>query len=203
MDHHQFQGVDVIDTDIPSEWELRTFTTTGLKFIWMVCQSAAYALRPVFTAPKPITSQQVLNALIVFVFDVWIYKMFGFWALAYLIYSSLVGLGLHPAAGHFIAEHYEFVKGYETYSYYGSCNYVNFNVGMHNEHHDFPKIPWSRLGQVRKIAPEWYEHLPQHSSYIAVIWRYITDPEIGPWSRVKRKTCSKLENSLKKNKKKQ
>lgn len=203
MDHHQFQGVDIVDTDIPTEWELRTFRSTPMKMIWMAGQVAAYALRPVLTAPKTITNQQILNVIVQLIFDILIVKYIGgIWGLIYLIYGSLVGLGLHPAAGHFIAEHYEFVKGYETYSYYGSCNYLNFNVGMHNEHHDFPKIAWSRLGMVRKIAPEWYEHLPQHDSYIAVIYKYITDPAMGPWSRVKRKTCSKLEKSSKNKKRK-
>merc|ERR1712129_651921 len=76
--------------------------------------------------------------------------------------------------------------GFWGYSYYGCLNYVNFNVGYHNEHHDFPKIAWSRLPRVREIAPEWDEHLPHHDSYCAVIWNFITDHNIGPWSRVKR-----------------
>jgi len=191
MDHHQYQGVDVIDTDIPSQWELCNIQGKFLKFVWMVCQSAAYALRPVFTNPKPLTALQLINALSCVCFDAMVLRYYGVSALLYLVGSSLCGIGLHPTAGHFIAEHYEFVKGYETYSYYGSCNYVNFNVGYHNEHHDFPKIAWSRLPKVRKIAPEWYEHLPHHTSYIKVIWNYIMDEEIGPWSRVKRESCAR------------
>lgn len=94
---------------------------------------------------------------------------------------------MHPIAAHFIAEHYVFVFGQETYSYYGPLNLLCFNVGYHNEHHDFPQIPGCRLPQVKKIAPEYYENLSTYQCWVQVIWDYIKNPDIGPYSRVMRK----------------
>ena len=108
--------------------------------------------------------------------------------LLYLALCTLLGLGVHPVSGHFIAEHYTFVGRQETYSYYGPINFLTFNVGYHTEHHDFPYIAGSRLPLVRKIAPEFYDNRYHHTSWVKVIYNYITDPRIGPQSRTRRVT---------------
>jgi sphingolipid delta-4 desaturase len=186
LDHHKFQGVDGIDTDVPTSIEVKTFTNAPLKALWVLLNPAFYAIRPLLVKPKPLKMLELVNIAVVLFSDYLVLSYFGPKALAYLLLGTILGLGLHPVAGHFIAEHYEFTRGYETYSYYGPLNYVNFNVGYHWEHHDFPNIPWSRLPEVRKLAPEFYNDLPYYTSYLAVIWKYITDPSVGPHSRIKR-----------------
>ena len=79
-----------------------------------------------------------------------------------------------------------FEKGYETYSYYGPWNYLTWNVGYHVEHHDFPYIPGSRLPEVKRIASEFYDDLPQHDSWSSVIWEFLFNPSCGPYGRIKR-----------------
>ncbi|KAK2739104.1 hypothetical protein FQN57_006670 [Myotisia sp. PD_48] len=74
----------------------------------------------------------------------------------------------------------------ETYSYYGPLNFFTYNVGLHNEHHDFPAIPWSRLHALHDIAKEFYEPLPCHHSWVWVIYMFILDKNVGLWCRVKR-----------------
>jgi sphingolipid delta-4 desaturase len=97
------------------------------------------------------------------------------------------GHGFAPGSRtlHFGALHFK--KGYETNSYYGPLNWITFNVGYHNEHHDFPYVPGSRLPDVKKIAPEFYDNLPQHNSWTAVLYDFVMDPDVGPYARMKRK----------------
>lgn len=190
MEHHQFQGVDGVDTDVPTKWEVRVFTNAFMKFIWLVLQPAFYAIRPMLVSPKTKNLSEWINVVVVVAFDAVIVATMGYKSMAYLLIGTILGLGFHPCAGHFVAEHYIFTEGHETYSYYGPLNFLNFNVGFHNEHHDFPKIPWSNLPKVRKIAPEYYDNLPHYTSYCAVLYRYIMDPSVGPWSRAVRNKTS-------------
>lgn len=186
LEHHRYQGDAEKDVDIPSEFEGNMFRNSFSKVIWVILQPFFYTIRPLFMRPKPVMTLEIINLIIQLAFDAFVVYTMGGKSLVYLISGTFLATGLHPMAGHFISEHYMFQKGFETYSYYGPLNYLTFNVGYHNEHHDFPSIPGSRLPQVRKIAPEYYDDLPCHTSWVKVIWDFITDPEIGPYSRVRR-----------------
>lgn len=186
LEHHYSQGVDVIDVDVPTDMEGKIFNTTIKKVFWVILQPAFYALRPLFVNPKPMCLHELANNVTTIVFDISFAYFFGVKALLFNLAATLLGMGIHPVAGHFISEHYVFKEGQETYSYYGILNYVTFNVGYHNEHHDFPRIPGFKLPMVRKIAPEYYDNLHHYDSWSGVIYDYIFRTDIGPYSRVKR-----------------
>lgn len=185
LEHHYYQGIQNVDVDIPTIWEGMTFNDPLKKLLWIILQPLFYAIRPLIVNPKPMLFMEFINIVIVLGFDLllvyWDYRV-----LLFNILSTLLGMGLHPVAGHFISEHYEFSPNQETYSYYGSLNLLTFNVGYHNEHHDFPKIPGSRLPQVKEIAKEYYDNLSWYDSWIKVIWNYIFRIDISPFSRIVR-----------------
>jgi sphingolipid delta-4 desaturase len=196
MDHHRNQGIDDKDTDIPTYLEgfLITRTATGYvdhcmrKAIFMFFQIFGYALRPCILKPglTPFDRWMACNWAVQFSFDGLMIAWLGPSAAWYFLFSTFFAGSIHPTAGHFIAEHYVMEGTAETYSYYGPLNRLTYNVGYHNEHHDFPNIPWSNLPKVSEIAPEFYNDLPQCSSWPGVLMRYIFDDSISPFSRVKR-----------------
>uniref|UniRef100_A0A1A9UYB0 sphingolipid 4-desaturase n=1 Tax=Glossina austeni TaxID=7395 RepID=A0A1A9UYB0_GLOAU len=186
LEHHRYQGDEVVDTDIPTLLEAKLFNSTFGKFVWVILQPIFYIFRPLIINPKPPTRLEIINVIIQLIFNILIVSFIGWKAMIYLVLGSILAMGLHPVAGHFISEHYMFAKGFETYSYYGPLNWITFNVGYHNEHHDFPAIPGSRLPEVKKIAPEFYESMPQHSSWTRVLYDFIMDPAVGPYARIKR-----------------
>ncbi|XP_051971690.1 sphingolipid delta(4)-desaturase/C4-monooxygenase DES2-like isoform X1 [Xyrauchen texanus] len=186
-DHHRYLGGDRLDVDIPTRLEGQFFSSPFRKVLWLILQPLLYTLRPLLVNPKPWTCLELLNAAVQLLFDAVLVWLWGIKLLVYLLSGSVLCMGLHPISGHFVAEHYMYLKGFETYSYYGPLNYITFNVGYHMEHHDFPSIPGSRLPQVRKMAPEFYENLPQHDSWTRVLWDFVFCEALGPYSRVKRR----------------
>jgi sphingolipid delta-4 desaturase len=185
--HHLHQGDERLDTDLPTELEGRLLHGPWRKALWLSVQGLAYALRPLFVHPKRPSAAEIFNLVLQLAFNVALFYFWGGKALAYLPLSSLIVMGLHPVAGHYISEHYVFRPGQETYSYYGPLNRLTFNVGYHNEHHDFPYIPGSRLARLRSTAGEFYDGLLHHSSWTLTLWSYVTQPSLSGYSRIKRR----------------
>lgn len=169
-DHHYFMNIVEIDPDIPSAWEVSFIQTPFRKFVFVLLYPILYSVRPLIKFPKVPNSLEVFNVFAVLLSDYLVYVKLGPWALVWMLMSLYMGLSLHPLAGHLIAEHYEFMNRLESYDYIGVANFFNLNVGYHIEHHDFPQIPWTRLPIVRKIAPEFYEEYPCHTSYMRVFY---------------------------------
>lgn len=185
-DHHLFLGVDGGDVDLPTVFESTWIRGLFMKTVYGFFYLVVYGVRPLLVRPKAATAADVVNWVLVMGTNAVVLYFWGLKSLVYLFAGSILGGGLHPLAGHLIAEHYMFEPGQETYSYYGPLNKLSYNVGYHNEHHDFPQIPQTRLHKLKAIAPEYYDNMYQHKSWCWVIWKFLTDPNIGPWSRMHR-----------------
>ncbi|KAK3722731.1 sphingolipid delta-4 desaturase [Vermiconidia calcicola] len=209
LTHHKSLGVDGLDTDLPTAFEAWFLDSVAGKAFFCTFQILFYAVRPMMVYKLPLTWIHAFNIAVQVAFDALIVQYLGSKALCYFILSSFFAGSLHPCAGHFIAEHYVFSQHSqslqasntasdkldappETYSYYGVLNIFTYNVGLHNEHHDFPAIPWTRLWKLNEIANEFYRDLPCHHSWVGVMWQFMNDKEVGLWCRVKRKEGGRL-----------
>ncbi|CAO1636146.1 unnamed protein product [Parajaminaea phylloscopi] len=188
IEHHKHLGEDGIDTDMPTRFELVCLNHVLGKAFFATFQIFFYALRPGFIKTQRLTGWHVLNIAFQLAFDCLLVHYLGWTPLIYLIESAFFAGSLHPCAAHFIAEHYMFGGiAQETWSYYGPLNILAYNVGYHNEHHDFPSVPWTRLPELRKMAPEFYNCLPAHTSWPMVTVQFILGTDSGLWARIKRR----------------
>ncbi|HTI91855.1 MAG TPA: fatty acid desaturase [Puia sp.] len=193
--HHSFQGVHELDADLPNRWEAKLINNYFIgKVIWLLF----YPVWQVFRISrlreiKPFDKWVALNwaAEIVFIAAMWYF--FGPKAIIYLLLSFFFSVGLHPLGARWIQEHYlTHDEIQETFSYYGVLNTVAFNVGYHNEHHDFPSIPWNKLPEIKKTAPGYYDSLMSHKSWTKLFFRFLFDKEISLYSRIVRKERGKV-----------
>jgi sphingolipid delta-4 desaturase len=186
LDHHRYLGVDGEDTDLPHPREVQLIgNSRWKKFVWLFFYLFVYTARGA-TFARRVSRGELLNGAMSLAINLALYRYFGGYALAYLALSTFFGYSLHPAAAHFIHEHYLFQDRQETYSYYGPLNWFTFNVGYHNEHHDFMNVPGSKLPALRALAATHYQSLKSHDSWTFVLWKFITDQRLGLASRVVR-----------------
>ncbi|MGQ4807307.1 hypothetical protein NKDENANG_00655 [Candidatus Entotheonellaceae bacterium PAL068K] len=188
LKHHAFQGAYALDGDIASIWEANLVGNSALrKTLWLL-------FLPVFQTIRIWRLKEVgiwdkwlwLNIVAMLGADIAVCVCLGPMSFLYLVCSLFFAVGLHPVGARWIQEHYLVAAPQETYSYYGPLNRVAINVGYHNEHHDFPSVPWHRLPQVRKMAAEWYDSLTYHTSWSKLLVRFIFDPHLSLYSRTLR-----------------
>ncbi len=184
--HHRFMGEPDLDADMASVAEARFIGNSWWrKALWMLFFGISQGLRPSkIEGVEMLDRWTVAGFVLVFAVDGLILYLLGPIALLYLALSMLFGLGLHPLGGRWIQEHYVTTPGQETYSYYGPGNKLAFNVGYHNEHHDLMNVPWNRLPEIRRRAPEFYDNLASYRSWGALLLKFIFDPSLSPFSRI-------------------
>jgi len=187
--HHSHLGEYETDGDLAYLWEAKLIGNSWWRkalwlFVFPVFQIVhTFRIKSVKTWHK----WMYINVFVVFLSNFLVWYFFGWNGLLYLFLSMFFGLGLHPLGARWIQEHYTLDEEQETYSYYGPLNYLALNMGYHNEHHDFPAIPWNKLPELKKMAPEYYDTLKYHKSWTKLLFEFIFNREYYLFSRVVRK----------------
>ena len=187
--HHVHQGNHDLDADLPDFWEARIFGNNFFsKALWLLL-FPIFQVRRTFRLKniKPVDGWIITNWVLQFAFDVAIWVFIGPKALFFMLISFFFSVGLHPLGARWIQEHYLVLdENQETYSYYGPLNIFAFNVGFHNEHHDFPSVPWNKLPELKSKAPGFYDTLKSHQSWTRLFFRFLFDKNITLHSRILR-----------------
>jgi sphingolipid delta-4 desaturase len=184
------------DTDVPSRWE-GWLLHGGLlrRLLWAALLPLLFQgvrRTRILASGRPRSWEQFLlaNSLVQYAFvAVWLaasYGLLGQFAIWYLLGSAYFSNALHPLVGRWIQEHYVVREGQETNSYYGPLNAVAFNIGYHNEHHDFPGVSWNRLPALRRMAAETYEPLFAYKSWTVLFFQFLLDRNLRVYRLARR-----------------
>ena len=197
LKHHAFQGNYDLDADLPSRWEARLVGNNPvLKTLWLLFFPLFQGLRPPRLKEIQFNNKWAyINLFTVLAFDILVLFFWGPLAFLYLFLSFTFSIGLHPLGARWIQEHYLVAPPQETYSYYGPLNKLAFNVGYHNEHHDFSYVPWNNLPKIRAMAPEYYDTLYYHTSWTKLLFKFILEGDLSLFSRQVRDNKGGLEVS--------
>ena len=187
--HHRHMGDLEFDAGIPGPTEAKIIGRSGLlKAIWIAGTIFVQGIvRP--SRMKKITlldGWTIVNAAIQIAAMALLVYLAGWAPLKYLLFSTVFAIGLHPLGARWVQEHFALAPDQETYSYYGPLNRVSFNVGYHNEHHDIGNVAWSKLPQIRRAAPEFYDGLQSYSSWTTLLVRFVRDSNITLYNAIVR-----------------
>lgn len=187
--HHRELGNDEFDVDVPTDFEINAVGNSSLrKALWLMFNMIILPVRSIMRLPVQVDKYLILNWVACFGFGVsaLVYSRSTF---LFLILSLLNSQGLHPANTRQVQRH--IYNGDEnmrtsderptTYSYYGIGNAFTLNVGYHVEHHDFNRIPWTKLPELRRIAGKtWYpDETAYHGRGISELLNFVMNPNIS------------------------
>jgi sphingolipid delta-4 desaturase len=184
--HHSFFGTRHMDSDVASRWEVRVVgRSASRKLVWLLLLPISYTmLHPLLVRQRlPLDGWLIANVVSIALTCAAIVTFAGWPAIAYLLISTYLSVGPHPAGAHILQEHIAFDGGDGMASYYGPVNLISVNLGYHLEHHDLPHIAGWRLPQLRRLAPQFYTNRFRHLSRLRGLWQFVTDSNIGLDSR--------------------
>ncbi len=191
--HHSFQGVEELDGDMPYHWEAKLINNSALgKAIWLLFYPIFQMFRPArLKEISLIDTWTIINIIVELTFISVLFYFLGIKAFVFLLASFFFSVGLHPLGARWVQEHFLTHGEQETKSYYGPMNAINLNVGYHNEHHDFPSVPWNKLPKIKEAGSSYYNTLGHHTSYVMLLFRFLFDKEISIFSRMARSNRGK------------
>lgn len=192
--HHQHLGTEMGDVDVPFDFEVKLVGNSSVrKLLWLLLTMLILPARSLLKLPVAVNKYLILNWVVCLGFTAAAFCYSGPTFL-FLIWSSFNSQSLHPANVRQLQEHYyngeesmrvsgnpESSIGHPgTYSYYGFGNLLTLNVGYHVEHHDFNRIPWTKLPELRRIAGEkWYPNSNAHQGRgIREMWNFVFNPRL-------------------------
>lgn len=184
--HHGFFGMRYMDSDVASHGEVRFVgRSRWRKLVWLLLLPLSYTVwHPLFVRRRlPLDGWLVANILSTAFAWVAVIAYGGWPAVAYLLVSTYLSVGPHPAGAHILQEHIAFDGGNGMASYYGPLNRISVNLGYHLEHHDIPQIAGWRLPQLQRLAPQFYKGQFRHTSRLRGLWQFVADSNIGLDSR--------------------
>ncbi len=186
--HHAGRGQYHCDPDIANDWEARLVRNIWWrKALWMVFFPWLQVTRVGRVPAVPLCDVwSILNYATCALYAVGVWWFAGWTGPLYLFASFWFATGPHPLGARWISEHYVLEPRHDTNSYYGPINQIALNIGYHNEHHDFPRVPWNNLPKLKQLAPEFYDPLPAHRSWTRLLLDFIFDSRYWLYSRVVR-----------------
>uniref|UniRef100_A0A915IQV6 Fatty acid desaturase domain-containing protein n=1 Tax=Romanomermis culicivorax TaxID=13658 RepID=A0A915IQV6_ROMCU len=173
--HHTYLGTE-LDIKYPDAREAMEYDTSFFKRLYFILMHPIHSShRFQIKSGNNVTPLILWNLISITIFDGIIFTCFGYKSFLYLLIAFWLNECILIEGSKTFLDHWSDEKTSHTNSYYGPVNMINFNIGHHREHHDFPNIAGRYLSLVTEAAPEYYkesEFIEKH--YFGPIWQLLT-----------------------------